>query len=257
MNINMDTAVLCTIAKDEFPYIDEWIQYHLKIGFDHIYIYDNENMDVSPMMTRMDIYKNKVTVIPFKGQCQQMNAYYHFLQNYRTQHTWVGYIDVDEFIVLRKFPYITIHDLLRTHCTSGALALNWVLFGSNDKETYEPFPVVSRFIRRQKGVNEHVKWIVRISDIQYMVSPHHGVLWFGHAHDCHGTIVNGPYNPQGTDDIACIHHYFTKSKEEFLLKCKRGRADIPEFREFERDFYRHDCNEIEDTTAWEIFNGKK
>jgi len=34
----MTTALVC-IAKNEDHYIEEWIAYHLKLGFDHIFIY--------------------------------------------------------------------------------------------------------------------------------------------------------------------------------------------------------------------------
>jgi hypothetical protein len=36
-------AVICAIALHEEPYIDEWIQYHIALGFSHIYLYDNSN----------------------------------------------------------------------------------------------------------------------------------------------------------------------------------------------------------------------
>ena len=39
-------AVICCIALDEEAYIDEWIQYHLHIGFSHIYIYDNKDQQL-------------------------------------------------------------------------------------------------------------------------------------------------------------------------------------------------------------------
>lgn len=244
-----DTAVICAIAKNEELYIEEWIQYHLYLGFDHIYIYDNA--EGNPLQDIPLWYMDKVTIVPYLGRCQQMNAYYHFKYTYRIKHTWVAYIDVDEFIVLKR--HESIHELLRTHCSHGALALNWVLFGSNGKEIYEPFPVLQRFTKRQAGVNEHVKWIVCMNDLSHMVSPHHGVLHYGNARDCHENIVRGPYNPNGSDAIACIHHYFTKSRQEFMYKCSRGRADIPEFRTVDGDFQRHDLNDIEDTSAWEFF----
>ena len=34
----MKTALVC-IAKDEDNYIDEWLKYHLKLGFSNIYVY--------------------------------------------------------------------------------------------------------------------------------------------------------------------------------------------------------------------------
>ena len=43
----------------------------------------------------------------------------------------------------------------------------------------------------------------------------------------------------------CIHHYFTKSKEEFLIKRARGRADIDEIRSLQ-DFEHFDFNDVYD-----------
>ena len=40
-------AVVCSIQKKEDAYIDEWVDYHLAIGFEMIYIYDNtDNYDL-------------------------------------------------------------------------------------------------------------------------------------------------------------------------------------------------------------------
>ncbi len=37
----MKTALVC-IAKNEDYYIDEWIKYHLKLGFSDIHVYQND-----------------------------------------------------------------------------------------------------------------------------------------------------------------------------------------------------------------------
>lgn len=240
-----ESAVICVIAKNEELYIHEWIQYHLKLGFDHIYIYDNDER--FPLKPLECMYPAKVTVIYYPGRCLQLRSYYAFVYNYCYQHTWAAFIDVDEFIVLKK--HDTIKDLLREKCTSGALVLNWVLFGSNGHENYEKRPVLERFTKREKGVNIHTKWIVKLIDLDNMITPHFGKLLHGKALDPNGVEVTESLHYHGTDEVAAIYHYFTKSKQEFLYKCIRGRADIPEMREFIRDFEVHDKNEIEDTTA--------
>ena len=40
-NKKYTSAIIC-VAKDEDHYIDEWIEYHLKLGFDAIYIIQNQ-----------------------------------------------------------------------------------------------------------------------------------------------------------------------------------------------------------------------
>ncbi|WP_368044404.1 glycosyltransferase family 2 protein, partial [uncultured Desulfovibrio sp.] len=37
----MKYCAVCLIAKDEEYYLKEWCEYHLRIGFDSIIIYDN------------------------------------------------------------------------------------------------------------------------------------------------------------------------------------------------------------------------
>lgn len=259
------SVVVCAIAKHEDPYIDEWIQYHLKLGVNHIYIYDNHY--VSHYHNLAADYGGRVTVLHLPGHCMQMVAYYHFLGYARSlpspmRPEWVAFIDVDEFIVIRSVVpegsvSSPIHSLLNAvGPTEGGLGLNWVLFGNNDQETYDSSRgVLERFTRRQIGVNPHIKSIVRLDDIRQMVSPHHAE-YIGTgvgAHDCDGVPITGPYHPNGNDRVACIHHYFTKSTEEFQWKCQRGRADISEYRTFETDFHRHNFNDIEDATAWEFW----
>jgi hypothetical protein len=49
-------AVICAIALDEELYIDEWIRYHLLLGFNHIYVYDNSENNVLKRQTNQSSY---------------------------------------------------------------------------------------------------------------------------------------------------------------------------------------------------------
>ena len=89
----LKTALVC-IAKNEENYIEEWVNYHLKLGFNNIFIYENN--------WRCNIKSSQVTLIPFDGLAKQIEAYNHFLKNYKDDYDWVGFLDVDEFLVLRK-----------------------------------------------------------------------------------------------------------------------------------------------------------
>lgn len=243
-------VVLCTIIKGEHLYLQEWLDYNIKLGFDHIYLYDNDDSNPHDVSS-LEKYQGKVSIIPMYGKGLQMYCYTQFLHNYKQKHEWVAFLDADEFIVLRK--HKSIKELVRECGQDSALVLNWVLFGSSGLEKYENKPVLERFLLRQKDVNLHVKTITRLEDMAFMLSPHHGQLIRGNARDCKGRIVDGPYHETGDEDIACVHHYFTKSKEEFHIKCARGKADDLDFRIFNRDFPIHDTNEIEDRSALEFF----
>ncbi len=56
--------VFVTIAKSETPYIEEWVLYHLFIGVDLIYLYDNER---EPTYSRMFACNPRVKVRNVRG----------------------------------------------------------------------------------------------------------------------------------------------------------------------------------------------
>ena len=51
-------AVICAIAKFEYNYIYEWVEYHLNLGFDKIVIYDNNDYTY----TYASIYVSKTSL---------------------------------------------------------------------------------------------------------------------------------------------------------------------------------------------------
>ena len=244
--------VVCAIARDEGPYIDEWVRYHLTIGVDHIYVYDNDER--SPLARLMNDFPGRVTVVPYPGHLQQLNAYNDFLHRWRGKHRWAAFIDIDEFLVLRGDS--TWHEFLSSHCARGALALNWVMFDSNGQSDYIDAPVLERFTRRQRDVSRVVKVIARTDDALYMSGPHTVRLARGATLDCHGREVTGAANPHPSDDVACVHHYFTKSYAEFLAKCQRGRGDIDVPRDPRVEFVNY-INGVTDTSALDALRGAR
>ena len=99
-------AVFC-IARLEAPYIEEWVLYHLHIGVDIIYIYDNEEV---PTYGALFEGNPRVVVIPFaegrdvvlQGLAPQYAAIAHFMRHLSNRHTWALHIDVDECVLLKQ-----------------------------------------------------------------------------------------------------------------------------------------------------------
>jgi hypothetical protein len=50
-------AMIATMVRDDNDYLDEWVDYHLTIGFEHILIYDHKSID--PVQSK---WESKVTV---------------------------------------------------------------------------------------------------------------------------------------------------------------------------------------------------
>jgi len=72
------------------------------------------------------------------------------------------------------------------------------------------------------------------------------------VHNCNLPVSNqdfqlftGPFCKNCSDKYAKLNHYFTKTKEEFLEKINRGRADTSIKRNLS-EFEGHNVNEVED-----------
>jgi Glycosyl transferase family 2 len=248
------TSVICAIALKEERYIDEWIHYHLSLGFHHIYVYDNSD-DHSLQNKQSD----RVTIIHFPGKStpgkpKQIDAYHFFINEFGTKHKWAAFIDLDEFIVLKK--HNSISTFLSQYERCSAVGLNWLMFGTNHCTDYHSEPVTKRFTRCAAELNQHIKSIVQLRYAWYFNSdPHYMTLRSGTTCDTSYQPITGPFHPTGKADVACIHHYYTKSEQEFREKIERGRPDMVEKRSLdELDNIHTQNNDVINTDAWEFYS---
>lgn len=235
----MKVALVC-IAKNEDNYIEEWVNYNLKLGFDKIFIYQND--------WRTNIEHPSVVKFENDGINKQRECYYHFIQTYNSEYDWAAFFDVDEFLVLKK--HKNIKDFINDYKEFPGVGINWVLFGNNGLTKVDgEYSLVKRFTKRQWSINQHVKSIVKLTPrlIMDIHNPNTFVV------DTNKNKFSGPFNPNGWDNIAQINHYFCKTQEEFQEKCDRGRADSPVYRRTMSEFEEHNFNDIEDLTAYNFF----
>lgn len=227
---------LACIAKNEDDYIQEWIDYYKKIGFNDIFIFQND--------WRWKGESENVHKIEFDGRGVQQNAYNTFVHYEKENFEWVAFFDVDEFLVLKK--HNNIIEFLNEYANLPAIGINEVLFGNNylTNKTEEK-SVLKRFTRRRDSVDMHVKSIIRLDQDFHMFTHNPNIVWY-----CTERLPHtGPFNHEGKIDIAQLNHYFCKTNEEFLDKIEKGLADNPIERRTFHDFDRHNFNEIEDLHA--------
>ena len=123
---------LCLIFKNEAPFLKEWLDYHLTIGIDHFYLYNNSSEDDYQCVLKPYIDKDIVTLIDWPYKQSQFKCYEHCFSTYGEESNWISFLDADEFICLRrdndinqwikrfdKYPAITIAFLM--FGTSGVL----------------------------------------------------------------------------------------------------------------------------------------
>ncbi len=234
-----------TIVRNEARYIREWISHHRKEGVDNFIIYDNESTD--NLDDALSPFKYCTYVLNWPVFPGQKTAYADALKRFGNTTKWMAFIDADEFL---WSPTTTVAVELEKFDYAAAVAVNWLLFGSNANSAYEDKPVVERFTRRADGVNPHVKSIVQPSLVK-------GIGVNVHTFDLDGPVVdekhrhldsdNYALHPGGSAERLAINHYHVKSYEEYKEKCQRGRADTGELRDFVTSFEAHDRNDVEDT----------
>ena len=93
---------IVAIFKNEGKNLVEWIEYHLNLGFEKFYLYDNESSDNPQEILRPFIKNNKVVYTFFPGKGMQLRAYNDALKKYRYKIHYMAFIDLDEFIMPLK-----------------------------------------------------------------------------------------------------------------------------------------------------------
>jgi hypothetical protein len=249
---------VCCIVKNENEYLEEWLSYHLKVGVQHFFVYDNGSMPPVQQTINTLGLSNNVSVISFSGKSKQNDAYQHCLRNFGFLSRWIAFIDVDEFVV-PKSKSADLVELLKKFEPFGGLGINWLLFGSSGhlKKTKEP--QIERFVLRARhdfSVNRHIKSIVQPKYVRRLRDPHSFKYVMGkYCVNEKFERIDGSFADVSVDTIQ-INHYFCRSLEEFTEKIARGFADKSDIQRPLEQFHGSDkySNEVEDRTIQSIVN---
>src|SRR5436189_5694342 len=89
----------CTMVRDE-PDLREWAAYHVCVGFEHLYVYDNGSKLPVSLVLGDFVAKGLVTLFKVAGSRQQCDTVYvHAISLARLNTRWMAFIDGDEFIL--------------------------------------------------------------------------------------------------------------------------------------------------------------
>lgn len=239
---------LCASIKDEAPYLHEWIEFHRMQGVDHFYIYDNNSTDHPENELTYYIRKRIVTFIPWPDHPYgQLSAYRHCVEQFKSESFWIGFIDLDEYIVPLATKEIT--DLLKNYEGKNGLGINWLIYGSSGKKRKPEGLTIEHYTSRAPADfldNRHLKIIADPRKISAIENQH----FFAYSDG--STVLDEnqqliPIGPMSEKTSVCkirINHYFTRSEEEWKKKRLRGRTGgmirPPEF------FSSLDRNEVQD-----------
>lgn len=225
--------VVMGIAKNEDDYLSEWIAFHMAVGAEHIFLYDNQSTIPISQSMKKYIDAGWLTVIDYPGAGVQMQAYTHFIKEHGHLTKWSCVVDCDEFAIPKQ--HNSIQEVLEKFEPYGALCPNWKIFGSNNHIqkpeglTIENFTMGST---KQQVANKHIKTIFQPArTLKAWRDPHSFVYkppYFAVNEKLQ--YVNGPFNKDISWDLLQINHYVVRSLEEYKVKLLRGRADTNDIR---------------------------
>lgn len=126
---------LCALAKNEHLYINEWVKHYIDLGFDKIFIFDNDDKN-SPNIKDFisSNFLNKCRVINARGihrKNMQGEFYSNFYNIEKDNFDWCLFCDIDEFLV----GIDNIKSFLNKPIFSGTqqIRVKWKLFGDDNK----------------------------------------------------------------------------------------------------------------------------
>ena len=211
---------LCAIAKDENPFVREWVGYHHYIGFERVYIYDNDSaLPVRDIVG--DFYEQGICdTYTLPGSAIQLTAYNHCLKNHGHEFEWLAFFDLDEFLCLKEDADARV--LLRNFEAYSGLALNWDIFGSSG-HLGRPAGLVTENFRQSLGYSVNAKCIVRPAKVHMPFTSHHFLFHEGISVNTNLDPAVGAYAPLAVDQ-ACLNHYYYRSQQDFEAKTRKTDA---------------------------------
>lgn len=120
---------ICSIFKNEGPYLKEFIEYHMLIGFEHFYLYNNNSDDNYKEVLKPYVDSGVVTLVEWPVVPGQGPMYNHWYSTYRHESSWVSFLDLDEFICPLKMTNIA--DWIKPFEKYPVIMMYWKMFGTN------------------------------------------------------------------------------------------------------------------------------
>ena len=232
-------VLVCCIGRLENRYIREFVEYYKNIGVTNICLYDNNFNGEEDFNDVIADYINEGFVIlkNFRNKkYAQFSAYQDCYKTLYLEYDWTIFIDIDEYIVLNQHSNIVEFLSDERYKDYQAIHIRWKMFDDNDMLEDNGEKCMTRFTREAGSAisadkihkhSTHVKTCLRgnLEGIN-IINPHAFHISCGKKYractadgDEHGFT---DFFSEQSYDVACIHHFCTKTITEYIRKIKRG-----------------------------------
>jgi hypothetical protein len=228
---------VCTIYRNEAAYLAEWIEFHLLIGVERFFLYDNESDDGHLEVLEPYLEDGTVVLHDWPGSSAtgaelneiQKRAYEHCISTHGPEARWVAVIDADEFLFSPTGRPVS--GLLTEFERWPAVAVNCPRFGPSGNSGPPDGLVIENHTRiADAWGGKVVKSIVDPCAVASCLSSHRFECRYGAAVDENGYPVL-PHNSHTTQSPSFgrlrINHYFARSELDLKSKHNRRITDRP------------------------------
>lgn len=219
---------VCAIFKNEAMYLKEWIEYHLLVGIEHFFLYNNMSDDKYLDVLSPYISSGVVTLIEWPYAKGQISAYMDCSKKYREVSNWIGFIDIDEFINPLEQENIT--SVISRYESAGSVMIPWRIYGSSGMVDRNPDSlVIDSFFDCWSKLSDVGKciWNTEYDVLDDNPIFHHYLWTLKDGKKQPAVNIDGiPFTPNLLPAIRrnppmVINHYAVKSLNEYMMKVNK------------------------------------
>lgn len=246
----MKVSLVCC-GRLENRYAIEFVEYYKQLGFDHIYIADNNHDGEEHFEDVLQSYIDDkfVTIIDYRNvTCIQYFLYHEVYNEINNLYDWIFFCDFDEYLTLVEDN--NIKDYLSRDCFKeyNQIFINWRIYSDNNLIYDDGRTLLERFTTESNnrllinGWNENysIKSIIRggLNNLN-QINLHYFYNDLLNDTTCNNEGVKCTPDfktPYISYKLSYIKHFLTKTIDEWIHnKCVRGVGDRS-MEKFENDY---------------------
>lgn len=231
-----DTIALCCIGRLENRYAREFIMHYKSIGFDVVYVCDNNRKGEEAFDEVLSDFVRDgfVKILPYRDKVAvQRDSYADIYRRYGHKHAWMFFLDFDEYLDTDD-----VKTLMQNYRGYECVLFNWVNYGDGGMLDDDGRPLAERFSTplphpmyvQYDNIpeNDHVKCALRggLLGVRFDNNPH--VPSSPRLRCCDAEANECQQRPfrAHRDKFAVIRHYLTKTVTEWAEnKWKKGTGN--------------------------------
>jgi hypothetical protein len=205
----------------------EWLEFHLLVGFEHFFLYNNRSEDNFADVLAPYIADGTVTLTDWPEFPGQISAYDDCNRAHGNDWRWIAFIDLDEYLFsprLRPVP-----EMLSRYEHLPGVGVLWAMFSTSGHQTRPAGLTIESYVRRHAGVRH-------LRQFKSVVDPGAVTRCFGPHSFAYSDRISWPEAvPRfvGWDELR-VNHYFTRSQQELEAKLNRRLAHTGAMRNVRR-----------------------